>query len=81
VRARHDHWLSARVAAAMLDSTSSEVCRLLSIGRLSGIKSKPPGRLGKEQWLIDPKSIRKETRRKAKYAATVQRRKHMDGRG
>jgi len=48
-RARPDHWLSALVVAAMLDSTSSEVSRLLSIGRLSRNKNKPTARLGKEQ--------------------------------
>jgi len=78
-RARPDHWLSARVVTAgMLDSTSLEVCRLLSIGRLSGINSKPIGSLGKEQWLIDPNSIRNERRRRARYASTVQRRKPAD---
>ena len=73
--ARHRTWLSAQAVAAILDTTSAEVCRLVSIGRLSGIKRRQPGRPGTGQWLINPKSIPKEQRRKAKLAATRSRRR------
>jgi hypothetical protein len=70
---RPDHWLTAQQAAALMDTTSSEVCRLLSIGRLSGYKHKQPGRPGNGQWLIDPKSVTKEQRRTAKRLAAIAR--------
>ncbi len=63
--ARNDRWLTAQETAALMDTTSAEVCRLLSIGRLSGSKQKQPKRPGKAQWLIDPKSIAAEKRRTA----------------
>jgi hypothetical protein len=59
-------WLTAQQAAALLDSTSADVCRLLKIGRLSGVKKKQPGRAGKAQWLVNPKSITREKHRAAK---------------
>jgi hypothetical protein len=71
--ARHGTWLSAQAVAAILDTTSAEICRLVSIGRLSGIKRRQPGRPGIGQWLINPKSIPKEQRRKAKLAAAAAR--------
>jgi hypothetical protein len=74
MRARHDRWISAQVAAALLDLTSAEVCRLLSIGRLAGTKQKTAGRPGKAQWLINPKSIAKEKRFRAKHATLLRRR-------
>jgi len=57
------NWLTAQQAAVVMNTTSAEVCRLLSLGRLSGSKQKQPGRPGNGQWLIDPKSIAKEKRR------------------
>jgi hypothetical protein len=72
--ARHNGWISAQVAAAILDLTSAEVCRLLSIGRLSGTKQKTAGRPGKAHWLINPNSIAKEKRFRAKHAALLRRR-------
>ena len=64
--ARQDRWLTAQQAAAEMNTTSAEVCRLLSLGRLSGYKQKQVGRPGNGQWLIDPKSIVDEKRRSAK---------------
>jgi hypothetical protein len=57
------NWLTAQQTAVVMNTTSAEVCRLLSLGRLSGSKQKQPGRPGNGQWLIDPKSIAKEKRR------------------
>jgi hypothetical protein len=59
-------WLTAQETAALLDATSADVCRLLKIGRLTGVKRKQPGRAGKAQWLVNPKSIAKEKSRLAK---------------
>jgi hypothetical protein len=59
-------WLTAQETAAILDSTSAEICRLLKLGRLIGVKRKQPGRAGKAQWLVDPQSIAKEKKRFAK---------------
>jgi len=73
--ASHDGWLTAQQTAALMDTTSAEVCRLLSIGRLSGAKKKHPKRPGKAQWLIDPQSIAAEKRRSAKRFAAAARRK------
>jgi len=53
-------WLTAQETAAQLDTASSEVCRLLSLGRLSGTNQKDPRRAGKSQWLVDPESVIKE---------------------
>ena len=79
MRARRDRWLTVQQTAPILNSTCAEVCRLLSLGRLSGSKCKQPGRAGKAQWLIDPKSIAKEQRsaakRTAQRAAQARRRK------
>ena len=58
--------LSVQETAVILDSTSAEICRLLSIGRLSGIKRKEPGRPGNAQWQVDPKSLAKELKFVAK---------------
>jgi hypothetical protein len=63
--ARQGRWLTAQQAAAEMNTTSAEVCRLLSLGRLSGYKQKQAGRPGNGQWLIDPKSIVDEKRRSA----------------
>ena len=59
-------WLTAQETATLLDSTSAEICRLLKIGRLTGVKRKQPGRAGKAQWLVNPKSIAREKSRLAK---------------
>jgi len=59
-------WLTAQETAALLDSTSAEICRLLKIGRLTGVKRKQPGRAGKSQWLVNPRSIAREKKRLAK---------------
>jgi hypothetical protein len=56
-------WLTAQQTAVAMNTTSAEVCRLLSLGRLVGSKQKQPGRPGNGQWLIDPKSVTKEKRR------------------
>jgi hypothetical protein len=61
--ARQVRWLTAQQAAAEMNTTSAEICRLLSLGRLSGYKQKQPGRPGNGQWLIDPKSVAEEKRR------------------
>ena len=63
---RTPRWLTAQEAAALLDSTSAQICDLLRLGRLSGIKKKQPGRAGKEQWLVNPRSIAREKQRLAK---------------
>ena len=63
---RNPRWLTAQEAAALLDSTSAQVCDLLRLGRLSGIKKKQPGRAGKAQWLVNPRSITHERKRLAK---------------
>ena len=69
-----NRWLTAQETAALLDTTSSEVCRLLSIGRLSGIKQKDPRRAGKSQWLVDPETIsREEKHHKTKLMLRAQR--------
>ncbi|HWZ97662.1 MAG TPA: hypothetical protein VN025_07875 [Candidatus Dormibacteraeota bacterium] len=59
-------WLTAQETAILLDSTSADVCRLLKLGRLTGVKRKQPGRAGKAQWLVNPKSIAREKSRLAK---------------
>jgi len=56
-------WLTAQEAAVVLDSTSADVCRLLKIGRLTGVKRKQAGRAGKAQWLVNPTSIAREKSR------------------
>ena len=71
----NDRWLTAQETAILLDTTSADVCRLLSLGRLSGSKQKQPGRPGNGHWLIDPKSIAKEKRRTAKRAPMLARRR------
>jgi hypothetical protein len=62
---RLTNWLTAQQTAVVMNTTSAEICRLLSLGRLSGSKQKQPGRPGNGQWLIDPKSIAKEKHRLA----------------
>lgn len=74
--AEHERWLTAQATARILDTTSAEVCRLLSIGRLSGTKSKQSGRAGKAQWLVEPKSIAKEKKFRTKHAREERRRKN-----
>jgi len=69
----HKRWLTAQQTALELNSTSAEICRLLSIGRLSGSKQKQPGRPGKAQWLVNPKSIGKEIRLRAKQRKSKSR--------
>ena len=71
---RLSNWLTAQQTAIVMNTTSAEICRLLSLGRLSGSKQKQPGRPGNGQWLIDPKSIAKEKRRLAIRARTSKRR-------
>jgi hypothetical protein len=56
-------WFTAQETAAILNLTSAEVCTLLAVGRLSGTKVKQPGRAGKAQWLVDPRSVAKEKKR------------------
>ena len=71
----NNRWLTAQETAVLLNTTSADVCRLLSLGRLSGSKQKQPGRPGSGHWLIDPKSITKEKRRTAKRSPTIARRR------
>jgi hypothetical protein len=68
--ANHKRWLTAQQTALELNSTSAEICRLISIGRLSGSKEKQPGRPGKAQWLVSPASIRREILLRAKLRST-----------
>src|SRR5882672_5001627 len=71
-------WLTAQETTAPLDTTSSEVCRLLSLGRLSGTKQKDLRRAGKSQWLVDPESVLKEEKlRKAKLVRRARRLKRV----
>lgn len=72
--ANHNRWLTAQQTALELNSTSAEICRLISIGRLSGSKEKQPGRPGKAQWLVSPASIRKELRLRANLRSTQKHR-------
>jgi hypothetical protein len=67
--ARQDCWLTAQQAAIEMNTTSAEVCRLLSLGRLAGEKLKQPGRPGNGQWLVDPKSIAEEKNRSKRTSA------------
>jgi hypothetical protein len=70
------HWPTVQQVAAILDSTSAEMCRLLSIGRLKGSKQKDPERAGKAQWLVDPASIAREEKiRKARRLEIERKRK------
>jgi len=73
--ARRPGWLTAQQAAIILNTTSAEVCRLISIGRLSGKKHKQVGRPGNAQWIINPASIKREARRAAQLAAAARRKK------
>lgn len=73
--AYNDRWLTAQETAVLLDTTSADVCRLLSLGRLSGSKQKQPGRPGNGHWLIDPKSIAREKRRIAQGSPAAARRR------
>jgi hypothetical protein len=78
--ARNERWLTAQETAALMNTTSAEVCRLLSIGRLVGSKQKQAKRPGKAQWLVDPKSIAAEKRRTAVRSAKP-RSKHAMSQG
>ena len=73
--ASNERWLTAQETAVLMDTTSAEVCRLLSIGRLSGSKHKQAKRPGKAQWLIDPRSIATEKRRTDKRSPKVAHRR------
>ncbi len=75
MRRRQKNWLTVQRAAAIMDTTSAEVCPELSVGRLSGSKWKQPGRPGKAQWLVDPKSVTKEQRRATKRVTQIARRR------
>ena len=75
MRARSSGWMTAQQAAVMLKTTSAEVCRLVSVGRLSGKKRKQPGRPGIAQWTISPASVAREVRRVARLAGESRRRK------
>jgi hypothetical protein len=66
-------WLTAQQTAVVMNTTSAEICRLLSLGRLSGSKQKQPGRPGNGQWLVDPKSVAKEKRRLATRAGFIRK--------
>jgi len=57
------NWITVQQTAAALDTTSAEICRLLSIGRLVGSKQKTTGRPGRAQWLVDPRSIAREKKK------------------
>ena len=82
MHAPFSRWLTAQETAAQLDTTSSEVCRLLSVGRLSGIKQKDPRRAGKSQWLVDPESVIKEEKyRKTKLMLRARRLKRASPQG
>ena len=72
---RRPGWLTAQQTAIILNTTSAEVCRLISIGRLAGKKHKQLGRPGNAQWIINPTSIKKEARRAAKIAAAARRKR------
>jgi hypothetical protein len=75
MRVPSDRWLTAQETATHLDTTSAEVCRLLSIGRLSGTKRKDPRRGGTAQWLVDPKSISAEKKRRSSHRSRLLLRK------
>jgi len=82
MHAPFSRWLTAQETAAQLDTTSSEVCRLLSIGRLSGTKQKDPRRAGKSQWLVDPESVIKEEKyRRTKLMLRARRLKRASPQG
>lgn len=76
--ASNERWLTAQETAVLMDTTSAEVCRLLSIGRLSGSKQKQAKRPGKAQWLIDPRSIATEKRRTDKRSLKNPNRKRPE---
>lgn len=69
MRERRNHWLTVQQTAALMDITSADVCRLLSLGHVSCSKKKQPRRPGKAQWLVDPHSIAQERRRVAQRVA------------
>lgn len=70
---RLTNWLTAQQTAVAMNTTSAEICRLLSLGRLSGSKEKQPGRPGNGQWLVDSKSVAKEKRRLATRASIIRK--------
>ncbi len=56
----------------------SEVCRMLSLGRLAGTKQKDSRRAGKLQWLVDPESVIKEEKhRKTRFVRRARRLKRV----
>jgi hypothetical protein len=71
----HTNWLTAQQTAVAMNTTSAEVCRLLSLGRLVGSKQKQPGRPGNGQWHIDPKSLTKQKRRLSARTVTKPRKR------
>jgi hypothetical protein len=75
MRARYHGWLTVQETAGVLDSTSGEICRLLKLGRLTGTKQKNFRRTGKAQWLVNPKSISKEEKRRKANRAVMARRR------
>jgi hypothetical protein len=75
--ARNERWLTAQETATLMNTTSAEVCRLLSIGRLTGSKQKQLKRPGKAQWLVDPKSIAAEKCRNVGRAAKSRRKRSI----
>ena len=72
--ARPTRWLTTQETAAIPDTTSAEVCRMLSLGRLSGTKEKDPLRGGTAQWLVNRRSIPKEKKRRISYRALIAKR-------
>jgi hypothetical protein len=74
---RYQAWPTAQLAASRLNLTSAEVCRLVAIGRLSGIKLKQPGRAGKAQWLVNPRTIKQEQLRQKERAAELKRKQKL----
>jgi hypothetical protein len=63
-------WLTAQQTAIQLDTTSSEVCRLISLGRLSGTKQKDPvGPANRSGWLTrSPSSKKRNSARQSSCA-------------
>jgi hypothetical protein len=70
MHANGNRWLTAQETAAQLDTTSSEVCRLLSIGRLSGIKQKDPRAPANHSgwWTPNPSAGKRSTARRNSYS-------------
>jgi hypothetical protein len=77
---RYKGWPTAQSAASVLNLTSAEVCRLIAIGRLSGVKIKQTGRAGTAQWLVNPRSIKKEQLHQKERTAELKRRQKLRAR-